>query len=327
MPPSVPPTMPDAQGGPPRSFARRAADFWLAAFFTASERWPGFVGRFQGAFCRAAFRCSRQIRTATLANAARILGPGSSDSQRERLARGVLRSFYQFCLDVGRSTSMSRDQLLAQIADVQGRDHYNAARQPGKGLIVVTAHMGSFEVGLAELTTREPRIHVIFRRDVQGGFERQRSSLRRRLNVIENPVDDGWTMWIGLRDAVAAGDAVVFQGDRVMPGQKGRRVPFLHGTLELPTGPVKMARLTGAPILPIFTVRQDDGRILVIIDPPITAADDQPSTDGSDALLRKLALAIERRVAEYPDQWLMFHPAFCEDQPPRQPTTARVVAP
>ncbi|HEX8913923.1 MAG TPA: lysophospholipid acyltransferase family protein, partial [Humisphaera sp.] len=235
-------------------------------------------------------------------------------ADRARLARGVIRSFYLFCLDVGRSAGMTRDQLLAENGVVEGFENYEAAKSAGKGLIVATAHMGSFEVGLAQLSLREPRVHVIFRRDAQGGFERQRSELRHRLNVIEHPVDDGWQMWIGLRDALLAGDAVVFQGDRVMPGQRGKRVRFLHGTLELPTGPVKLARLTGAPVLPVFTARDPDGRIKVMIDPAITvAADDRPTTDGTDPMLAKLAATIERRVAEFPDQWLMFHRAFCED--------------
>ncbi len=48
-----------------------------------------------------------------------------------------------------------------------------------------------------------------------------------RLGVVEAPVDDGWTMWMRLRDALSAGDTVVVPGDRVMPGQRGRPVPSM----------------------------------------------------------------------------------------------------
>ena len=303
---------------------RAAADFWLRALFFTCERATWFA-RGMTRFVRwGAFRTSRQIREATLANAARILGPGSTPEQREALAKGVLENFYRFCVDVGRSTAMTREQLLGEISGVEGHAHYEAARAAGRGLIVVTAHMGSFEVGLAQLTTQPGRIHVIFRRDAQGGFERQRSSLRKRLDVCEAPVDDGWTMWIRLRDALAAGDTVVFQGDRVMPGQRGRAVPFLHGHVELPTGPVKLARISGAAILPVFTVRDAAGKIRVCVEPPIVPAADDGDENaaaaaaagtGEDPLLRKLTVVLEKYVRAYPEQWLMFQPAFCEDQP------------
>lgn len=304
---------------------RAAADFWLRVLFVTSER-ANWIARGMTGFVRwGAFRTSRQIREATLANAARILGPGSTADQREHLAKGVLENFYRFCVDVGRSTALTREQLLAEISGVDGHEHYEAARAGGRGLIVVTAHMGSFEVGLAQLTTQPGRVHVIFRRDAQGGFERQRSSLRKRLDVREAPVDDGWTMWIRLRDALAAGDTVVFQGDRVMPGQRGRPVPFLYGHVELPTGPVKLARISGAAILPVFTVRDAAGKIRVCVEPPILPADDfddEPvatagsAAGGRDPLLLKLAGVMEKYVRAHPEQWLMFHPAFCEDQNP-----------
>jgi KDO2-lipid IV(A) lauroyltransferase len=91
-----------------------------------------------------------------------------------------------------------------------------------------------------------------------------------------------------------------------MPGQKGLRVPFLHGHMELPTGPVKLALASSAPILPVFAVRTPDGRIRIHIEPAIVVED-------IDAAMSKLAAVIERYVRDYPEQWLLFHKAFCED--------------
>ena len=294
---------------------RAALSFWLRLMFLACERFPGFIRSFRFIFCWFAFTLSSHVRRATLANAARILGPQSTTAERKRLAKGVIHSFYLFALDVGRSTNMTREQLLAEIGSVHGHEQYDAAVAAGQGLIVVTAHMGSFEVGLAELAAQGKKLNVIFRRDAQGAFERQRSGLRERLGVVEHPIDDGWTLWMRLRDALAAGEAVIFQGDRVMPGQRGRKLPFLHGHLELPPGPVKLSRLTGAPILPIFSTRRADGKIDLHIEPPITAADDCDDGVRGDPLLTKLAKVVEKYVRTYPEQWLMFHPAFCEDQP------------
>jgi KDO2-lipid IV(A) lauroyltransferase len=298
-----------------------AASFWLAALFFAAEHAPGLLVLARRPFCRLVYRCSPWIRRGTLANARRLL-PGAPDAQVTRLARRTLHSFYLFCCDVGRSFGRSRDDLLAQIESAEGHAHYDAARAAGKGVIVVTAHMGSFEVGMAALREVEKNnIHVVFRRDRFERFERQRSALRLRIGVEEAPVDEGWTVWVRLRDALLADDAVVLQGDRVMPGQKGEPVPFLGGTLLLPSGPIKLALATGAPIVPIFSVRTEAGKVRLFVEPPIDLAA-RSATDGAAhgaaesarSALLEWAAVLERYVRAYPDQWLLLEPALVEDK-------------
>lgn len=310
---------PPARGGPGSrvtGWARAAAaSLWVRAFFWAGQHAPGLVAGSRRILCRGAFRASRSLREGTRANARRLLGAGADPGAVDALARRILQSFYLACCDIGRSFSASREDLVARVDRVQGDGHYQAARAARKGVIVVTAHMGSFEVGLAALRQKEPnRIHVVFRRDPFERFERLRSALRRRLDVEEAPVDEGWTVWMRLRDALLNDEAIVLQGDRVMPGQKGESVAFLGGHLMLPTGPVKMALATGAPIVPVFSVRGVDGSVRLFIEPAITVDPDESAGPGQPhpALLR-WAGVLERYVRTYPDQWLMIRPAFRED--------------
>ena len=300
-----------------------AAAFWVRAFFWAAQHAPGLVQRAGGVLARGAFHFCRPVRHATRVNARRVLGPGATDADVEALARRTWHNFYRVCCDVARSFSASRDELFARVAGSEGDHHYDAARAAGRGVIVVTAHMGSFEVGLAALRRQErKRIHVVFRRDPYERFERLRSDLRRRLGVEEAPVDDGWTVWMRLRDALHRDEVVVLQGDRVMPGQRGERVPFLGGHLMLPPGPVKMALATGAPIVPIFSVRTEDGRVRLFVEPPIRvepAPGDESGACRPHPALLQWASILERYVKAYPDQWLVLQPALCQDAEGRQP--------
>jgi KDO2-lipid IV(A) lauroyltransferase len=294
---------------------RAAAEFWLRAFFWAAEHAPAMLRRGRHALCRGAFRSSPSVRRGTTANARRILGAGAAEADVEALALRTLENFFGVCCDIGRGFAASREQLLARVASIEGRENYDAARSARRGVIVVTAHVGSFEVGMAALREQERgRIHVVFRRDPIARFERQRSDLRRRLGVEEAPVDEGWTVWMRLRDALLADEAVVLQGDRVMPGQKGEPVPFLGGHLLLPTGPVRLALATGAPIVPILSIRQDDGGVRLFIESPIEAKPAPHGDAGSlhPALLHWAAV-LERFVRAFPDQWLILQPALLED--------------
>ena len=303
---------PPAASAPPAgragSLRQTIASFWLDALFRAAGS-PVITRAFRPLVLAAGPRVSRRIRHSTAANARRIFGPDLTPARQREFSRGVVANFYDFVCDVGQSIHLSRDQLIARIESVQGKENYQSACDAGKGIIIATAHMGSFEAGAAALLDRGQKMHVVFKRDPTR-FEQVRSSLRERLGVIEAAVDDGWTLWLRLREALQRGEVVMLQADRVMPGQRGAKVPFLHGHLQLPTSPVKLALASGAPIVPIFAIRKSDGRIRIQIEPPITV---EPSDDEIHPALFRFAGVLENYVRAYPEQWLLLQPAFCED--------------
>jgi len=250
-----------------------------------------------------------------LINARRLLGEQAPLRRRRRVARRILMNFYLFVYDIGQALRLSRPALLKRIESVEGHDRYLAARQARKGAILVTAHMGSFEVGAAALREIEPKVHIVFRRDLKPRFERLRTRLHAKLGLIEAPVDDGWGIWMRLRDALQRDEVVLMQGDRIMPGQKGEKVPFLGGHMLMPSGPVKLALATGAPMVPIFAMRQRDGKVRLVIEAPIDVCPTQAGAGRVHPAMLHLAAVIERTVKAHPEQWLTLHPACCEDAP------------
>jgi KDO2-lipid IV(A) lauroyltransferase len=299
----------DPAGGEPAGAGFGAgASFGLNSVFAAAEHAPSVLRLIRGILSRVTLWSSASTRAGTLANAARILGPDSTLSERRALARRVVEHFILFCHDVGRSMRMSPDELYGRIEQIDGHDHYDAARKLRRGAIVVTAHMGSFEVGMAALRRQDARVHVVFRRDLFGRFERMRSALREKLGVIEAPVDDGWTVWMRLRDALLNDEVVVLQGDRVMPGQKGRAVDVLGAEMLLPTGPAKLALASGAPIVPVFCVRTESGKVRLCVEPAIHVRD----PNDVDRAMEQLAAVIGKYIRAHGEQWLMLQPAWNE---------------
>jgi lauroyl/myristoyl acyltransferase len=98
-----------------------------------------------------------------------------------------------------------------------------------------------------------------------------------------------------------AENAVVWIG----VGNVARRtldVPFLGGIIRVATGPLHLAGTTGAAILPVFTIRAEDGSYDVTIEPPL-----EPSADAGDdyaEAVRAYANLLERYVLDRPDQWV-----------------------
>ena len=256
---------------------------------------------------------SARVRAQTRLNALRIFGRVLTPSRQGAFTRGVVSHFYDFVVDVGRAGHETAQSLRARIERVEGEQRYKDLRERGRGALLVTAHMGSFEVGLAALAGVERRVHVVYKRDPSRDFEAMRARVRRMLGVIEVPIEDGLQAWMHLREALSRGEVVVMQADRAMPGQRSVAVPFLHGTLRVPTGPARLALLTGCPIVPVFTVRRTSGRFAVHLCPAIEPGHTVAASGDVGAIVAAMAGAIEAMVARYPTQWLALGAAFEED--------------
>jgi phosphatidylinositol dimannoside acyltransferase len=293
----------------------RVSRFFLRRFFYHANHAPWFPRIFKKPVVWMTVRCSGPIRRGVWANARRILGTDISPARSADFAAKVTAAYYDFVIDVGRSKSMTAQDLAAQIESVHGHEQYLALRREGRGAILLTAHMGSFEVGLASLREHEPDIHVVFKRDQTSEFEAIRRSLREVLGVHEAPVDDGWDTWVGLRDALAKNHVVVMQGDRAVPGQKSQSVPMFGAHMLLPLGPIVLAQISGSPIVPVFVLRAASGRCRLCVEPPIRVDPNARLIDGVHPQLLEWGKVLEKYIAVNPEQWLVLETAFVEDQP------------
>ena len=286
----------------------------LGPFFWLAARAPRLVRTLAPAAGIVVPLVSAEVRESTRLNARRIFGRDLTPPEQRAFTGGVVESFHRFVADVGWSARASAAMVRSRIELVRGEEAYAAARRAGRGALLVTAHMGSFEAGLAALTNAERRVHVVYKRDASGPFEAMRARMRRVLGVVEAPIDDGLATWVNLRRALLDDQVVVMQADRAMPGQRSAVVPFLSGRLRVPTGAVRLARLTASPIVPVFTVRLPSGNFAVHLLEAIEPGLGANAAGGCDPAVIAVSRAIESMVAAYPTQWLVLGRAFEEDR-------------
>jgi len=291
---------------------------WLTPFFRFADACPRAARLLRPVACRITPVVAPAVREAIRLNAVRIFGRQLAPAEQRRFAHSVVGSFYDFVLDMGRASRMSVAELAELVEAVQGLEGYRASRASRRGAVLVTAHLGTFEAGLAALARVEKRVRVVFKRDSVAAFEAIRSRLHGSLGVIETPIDDGIGSWLALREALLRDEVVVMQADRAVPGQKSEVVPFLHGHLRIPTGPMRLAQLTGSPIIPVFALRTPAGRQRLVLGPAIEPdsgiASEFDRRPLPSAALRAVADSIAAVVAENPHQWLALEPVFHEDR-------------
>jgi KDO2-lipid IV(A) lauroyltransferase len=242
------------------------------------------------------------------ANAVHVLGLPRSHPDVSRMARGIYATYSRFALELMRLPSLPPDEP-GRLMRSAGEDHerfmalWQRCRSEGRAIIAVSGHIGSIEVfagayaqlgvptyGLAD-DSAFPELFELLNRS------------RARWGVTIIP-------WRRLREVYRVLRRPGVLGMVVDWGYRAEDLPvrlFGHWT-TLPAGPAVLAARTGAVILPVVARRGEDGRYGPIVFDAIEV------TDATAASLARatqaIADALERMIAEAPEQWYTFKPMW-----------------
>jgi KDO2-lipid IV(A) lauroyltransferase len=206
---------------------------------------------------------------------------------------------------------VARVEDLRPLLHVQGIEHLEAARARGRGVLVVSAHMGSWEVAAAIWSATVAPVSL-FAEELEPRelYEWYRCT-RARLGISVLPLTRS-----GLRQVLQALDnqeMVVTAIDRDILGT-GVAVDFFGRPARIPDGPAAIALRRGTPLLPVAVYRLPDDTFQAVGYPPIFA---EPTGDRAADVRRvtgELVRRLEELIRAHPDQWHVPHPIWT-DQP------------
>jgi len=195
---------------------------------------------------------------------------------------------------------------IQEITRIEGMEHINQALARGKGIILITAHLGNVDVlGQLPLTYGIPFTGAVEHTRPERLFQ---YTLRlRQSHGLRLIPSDGSMM--GLLRALKRGEIIGLPCDLGIAAST-REVNFFGSPARLPDGPVRLALRTGAPLIPGFGLRLPDDTFLARIEPPIqppqTGDREADITTGVEMVVKVL----ERYISQHPDQWLMAKPIW-----------------
>jgi KDO2-lipid IV(A) lauroyltransferase len=209
---------------------------------------------------------------------------------------------------------LASDRYLRSRFSVEGMQHLDAAIAQGKGVILLTGHFTTLEIGgrLMGLQLEQKHPDVVFngvyKRAHDPAFNALMLHCRLRYGdeLFENT--DVRAVIRGLRK----GAVTWFAPDQDFADQEVVFTPFLGGIASTLTATAKMARLTGAPVVPYYPMRVDKGYKMVVL----PALEDFPG-DDIEAASARVNRAIEEMVYACPEQYLWSHKRF-KTQPDRK---------
>jgi KDO2-lipid IV(A) lauroyltransferase len=239
-------------------------------------------------------------RRAVRSNLARVL-PGASPRELDARVAETFANFGAFFADL--LTLNRRPDLAAYVASAEGEHHLDAALGAGRGVVLLTAHLGNWEFAGRLLSSRGRRTaHVVLSAEQDQALERY---LRLDSPQLRFVTRRHATSTLGLLAALRRAELVAMQADRPTGGRGDAIVPFFGEPAAFPIGPFVLARAAGAAVVPAFCAMAPGGRYRLEIDAPIWV---KPGEEAS-ALATTVA-ALERVIRAYPTQWFNFFDAW-----------------
>ena len=199
------------------------------------------------------------------ANLAIILGLPASSAEVRAKAWAMVDSHFAAWVDFLQFATREREAAARLVEGVVGYSHIVEGRLAGKGVLLLTAHLGNWEVGGLMLAQMKQPIHVVLVPDIFPGVERQRRRLHEASGVTEIRVDRSFVPTLSVLRALSGNGIVAMQGDRDFDNT-GVAVPFFGREAFFPRGPLRVAMASGATVLPAFIVRMPDGRYRAIVE-------------------------------------------------------------
>jgi lauroyl/myristoyl acyltransferase len=251
---------------------------------------------------------------AVRSNLAVILGEPADSPSVRRKAVELIDGHFAAWVDFLHFATRPPEESALLIESVVGFERILEGRAKGRGVLLVTAHLGNWEVGSLMLAEVKLPIHVVLVPDIYPAVERARRRLHQRAGVTEIPIDRSFGPTLAVMRALESNGIVAMQGDRDF-NNTGIAVPFFGRDAFFPRGPLRVAMATQAVVLPAFIVRVPDGRYRAVLDEPLAI---ERGGDREAALrenLRRYVAILERTIRASPEQWYCFYPFW--DDPSR----------
>jgi len=192
---------------------------------------------------------------------------------------------------------------LRRIVRVEGREHLDRALAQGNGVLLFMAHFTCLEVGVAILEDICSSCGCMYRPQRNAMFDAL--ILRGRSRFAQRQIDKNNVR--GLLGALRENMAIAYLPDHTYAGSQSELLPFFGEPALTNTATSKLARISGAVVLPYFFRRlQDDSGYVVEIHAPLPGL---PSADPV-ADTARLVAELERQIRRAPEQYLWTYRKF-----------------
>ena len=250
---------------------------------------------------------SRKDRDVLTSNLSLALRTPPSDLFVRKTIRQIFKNYGHYMVDFFLIPQLPPHKIKRFFAEFRGEEILQKALANGKGVILLTAHLGNWEFGSIFLRFRNYPLNVVALAHNTYLTNALVNSLRRNQAVKVIEANRSSFSGIEILRCLRDNEIVAMIGDRDFFGS-GRPIDFLGKRVSFPVGPVVLAMKSGAALIPAFVLRQSDGRYFGVLEEAVPFLVEGDRDDVIEENLGKTARVFEKYIRSYPDQWYCPHP-------------------
>ena len=228
--------------------------------------------------------------------------PDLTDKEIDSLNKKAFKSLGISIFETG-AAWFKKTSVLRKRCSIEGKEHLDSAMAKNKGVILLTGHFTTLEMGGRLIGTYVDKYNAVFKRAHNPLFNALMVHYRSKMG---NELIETKNVRAIIR-GIKSGHATWFGPDQDFGDQDIVFTPFLGGIASTLTATAKIARMTGAPVIPFYPVRLEHGKGYKLIVMP--ALENFPS-DDIDADSARVNKTIENMVYDCPEQYLWSHKRF-----------------
>jgi KDO2-lipid IV(A) lauroyltransferase len=270
------------------------------------------LGRFLGNLAYTADPRHRRIVRRNL----RFAFPEWAPSRVDEVSRRVFQNMGVTALEILQMLFLSREDIL-QMVQTRGHENLQKALEHPKGAIMITAHIGNWEMAYQLGVCYVDRPVAAVARPIEPAFlDRFLTDFRTRF---------GSTI-IKKKRALRAMARTLFQGnilgllvDQGVSPSEGVEVSFFGRRVLATPAVALLARRYGSPVFPIYCVRQPDNQLLAYMEPPLQLVNTRDQRADIVQNTQIMMDSFEKAIRTYPEQWFWFHKRWKHHYPELYP--------
>jgi KDO2-lipid IV(A) lauroyltransferase len=279
--------------------------------YIATKKSFRFLGRLPksareyGAVClgRLLFAVDHKHRRIAVDNLSRAFGREKSRPQIVAIAREVFVNLFRITFETAWSLNLP-EYKFPEYFHIQGQSEFQQAYAKGKGVLLLGAHFGNWEVQMIIAHMMDMPLHVVVRTLDAAFLDRFVEGYRSRFGAVMIP-----NQRAAMRKIYAAlkkGYPVGILMDQSADFDDGVFVDFFSHRAATNTGMAVLALKSGAPVLPFFLIRRPNG-FQAVLGPELPLIKTGDSTKDIEENTQLYNHVIEAYVRRFPDQWFWVH--------------------
>jgi KDO2-lipid IV(A) lauroyltransferase len=261
------------------------------------------------------YRFARRSRRAAISNLGHAMGPVPKRALKKAVRHvfhNVMRNYYELC----RAPDMTDADVDRMVDfDEKGWQRLAAIPNSGRGVLMVSAHYGSFDMVTQVLTRHGYPVYALIAQVKPPWLSDFITDLRaaRGLNLLMVDEEEGSGVNLGvLKQSISVlknGGLLGVVVDRNLE-QRGVKVKFFGHDTIVAAGVAKMALRTRTPVVIGIARRLNNYRFSLIFEEPIEPVGSASKEEDVRALLQQVFSRLEHHIAQNPEQWLLLQPVW-----------------